>query len=72
MAKTGCGMQPGMLVLHGFAPAMDMKSHLVISLLESSPVIHHSSSLFHKEIKLLFLTALAGGYLYSLQTNVSA
>lgn len=65
-------MQPGMLVLNGFAIAMAMTSHLVINLLEISPVIHHPSSLLHTEIKLLLLTALAGGCPYSLQTHVSA
>lgn len=72
MARTGCGMQPCMLVLHGFTPAMAVTSHLVVNLLEISPVIHHLTSLFHKEIKLLLLTALAGGCLCSLETHVSA
>lgn len=72
MARTGCGVQPCMLVLHGFAPATDMTSRLVVNLLEISPIIHQPSSLLHKEIKFLLLTALAGGCLYSLQTHVSA
>lgn len=72
MARTGCAMQPGMLVLNGFAPAVAMTSHLVVNLLEISPVIPHPSSLLHTEIKLLLLTALAGGCLYSLQTHVPA
>lgn len=51
---------------------MVMTSHLEVNLLEISPVIHQPSGLLHKEIKLLLLTALAGGCLYSLQTRVSA
>lgn len=48
MARTGCGVQAPMLVLHGFAPAMDVTSHLLGNLLEISPVIHRPSSLPHK------------------------
>lgn len=54
-----------MPVLHGFAPAMEMRSHLAVNLSEISPVIHHLYSLLHKEIKLFVFTALPGGCLYS-------
>lgn len=65
MTRTGCGGQPYMPVLHGFAPAVEMRSHLVVNLLEISPVIHHLCSLFHKEIKLFVFKALPRGCLYS-------
>lgn len=42
-----------MPVLHGFAPAMEMRSHLAVNLSEISPVIHHLYSLLHKEINSL-------------------
>jgi len=69
MARTGCGVQPCVLVLHGFAPAMDMTSHLVVNLLEICPVFHHPSSLLHKQMKCLLLTALAGGWMSLHPTN---
>lgn len=65
MTRTGCGGQPCMPVLHGFAPAMEMRSHLAVNLSEISPVIHYLYSLLHKEIKLFVFTALPGGCLYS-------
>lgn len=53
MLEKGCAVQPCMLVLYGFVPAIDVTSHFVVNLLEISPVIHHPSSILHKEIKLL-------------------